>query len=263
MKTTIEIQKQTFQIDLSKPIDISIPIKNGEENPNAWWAMHPTFDPVRMGTFVGSTNEGAPVNFYNVRFNPHGNGTHTECVGHIAKEPFTINKCLQQFWFKAQLVSVFPTLLENGDKVIIKQSLETALEKNNDIKALIIRTLPNENDKLTRIYGSSNPPYLSGAAMQTIVDFGFEHLLLDLPSVDRESDEGKLNAHHIFWNYPAFGTEATEQDLLKVRTKNTITEMIFVPNEVKDGIYFLNIQIASFELDASPSKPVLYEIQSI
>jgi hypothetical protein len=40
----------------------------------------------------------------------------------------------------------------------------------------------------------------------------------------------------------------------------TITEFIYVPNKVKDGSYILNLQIAPFENDATPSKPVLYEI---
>jgi hypothetical protein len=40
----------------------------------------------------------------------------------------------------------------------------------------------------------------------------------------------------------------------------TITEMVFVPDAVADGIYLLNIQIASLETDASPSKPVLYPL---
>jgi hypothetical protein len=39
--------------------------------------------------------------------------------------------------------------------------------------------------------------------------------------------------------------------------------MIYVPENIEDGIYLLNIQIASFETDASPSKPILYEIQAI
>jgi hypothetical protein len=29
---------------------------------------------------------------------------------------------------------------------------------------------------------------------------------------------------------------------------------------VKDGAYLLNLQIASFENDASPSKPILYAV---
>ena len=74
-----------------------------------------------------------------------------------------------------------------------------------------------------------------------------KHLLIDLPSVDKEKDEGKLLAHKAFWNYPE-----------KPRYQATITEFIYVPNQVKDGSYLLNLQIASFHNDAAPSKPVLY-----
>lgn len=76
-----------------------------------------------------------------------------------------------------------------------------------------------------------------------------QHLLIDLPSIDREKDGGKLVAHNTFWNTGA-----------KIRFDATITELIFIPNTVEDGTYFLNIQMASFENDASPSRPVLYEI---
>ena len=80
----------------------------------------------------------------------------------------------------------------------------------------------------------------------------FEHLLIDLPSVDREEDGGKLLAHKAFWQYPD-----------NVRKNCTISELIFAENGIKDGIYLLNIQIASFEIDVSPSKPVLYELKKI
>jgi hypothetical protein len=36
--------------------------------------------------------------------------------------------------------------------------------------------------------------------------------------------------------------------------------MVFVPNEVPDDLYLLNIQIASLETDASPSKPLLFKL---
>ncbi len=76
-----------------------------------------------------------------------------------------------------------------------------------------------------------------------------KHLLIDLPSVDKERDEGKLLAHKAFWNYP----ENPREDC-------TITELIYVPDSINDGRYLLNLQIASFHNDASPSKPVLYKI---
>lgn len=76
-----------------------------------------------------------------------------------------------------------------------------------------------------------------------------------MPSVDKEHDEGKLLAHKAFWNV---------KDTLNLnsdaRLSATITEMIYVPDEIEDGNYILNLQIASFENDASPSKPILYKI---
>jgi hypothetical protein len=81
-------------------------------------------------------------------------------------------------------------------------------------------------------------------------------LLIDLPSVDKENDEGKLLSHKAFWkvtNVNHLNSDA--------RMHCTITELIYVPQTVADGDYFLNLQIASFENDASPSKPILYQIQ--
>jgi hypothetical protein len=74
--------------------------------------------------------------------------------------------------------------------------------------------------------------------------------LIDLPSVDREKDDGLLVSHNAFWN--------TSGD---VRFDATITEFIFVPNAVEDGPYVLNLMIAPFENDATPSKPVLYRVE--
>jgi hypothetical protein len=73
--------------------------------------------------------------------------------------------------------------------------------------------------------------------------------LVDLPSVDKEKDEGKLLAHNAFWN--------TDGPL---RMDATITEFIYVPNDVADGEYLLNLMVAPFENDATPSKPILYKI---
>lgn len=262
MIANISINDINYKIDLSKPLDLSIPIKNGEENPNCFWAPYPMFDPYKAGSFVGATYTGAPVNFYNVKINPHGNGTHTECVGHIAIENFAIRNCLLQHWFKARLISVKPTKMENGDTIIHKESIQPFLEKMENCTALIIRTLPNNEHKKTKLYSGSNPTYLDVEAMQLIVEKGIDHFLIDLPSVDREEDKGALLSHHAFWNYPPFGTQATPEDLKKVRQHCTISELLFIDDSITDGDYFLNLQTVSFDLDVSPSKPVLYALLS-
>ena len=80
-------------------------------------------------------------------------------------------------------------------------------------------------------------------------------MLIDLPSVDKEHDEGKLLSHKAFWNVKDVNDLNAD-----ARMNCTITEMIYVDDSILDGSYFLNLQIASFENDASPSKPVLYKI---
>lgn len=243
--------QKKYEADLSQPIDISIPLEEGIETVNCFYAPLMETQPVIAGDFIGSTKRGGLVNFLNVRLNPHGNGTHTECVGHIAKETFTINQCLKDFHSFAYLVSVYPTKMENGDRVILKNQIEDIFE-NHQFDSIIIRTLPNEGGKLKRHYSGNNPPYLHHEATAFLVENGIQHLLIDLPSVDREEDEGKLLSHKAFWQYPD-----------NIRENCTISELIYVKSEISDGLYLLNLQIASFEIDVSPSKPVLYQLNPI
>jgi kynurenine formamidase len=244
----------TFEIDLSKPIDISIPLTNTDANPIAWYIEKPQIEPVRFGDWIGKVSEGSSTNFNNIFFNPHGHGTHTECLGHITREFYSINKCLKQFFFTAELISIEPESI-GGDLVITKKSISTALDVTKKTEALVIRTLPNLESKKHKNYSKSNPPYLLQEAATFIRESGIKHLLIDLPSVDREEDEGRLLAHKAFWNVKDVNNLNVD-----ARLDCTITEMIFVDETIKDGSYLLNLQIASFENDASPSKPVLYQI---
>ncbi|WP_188051446.1 cyclase family protein [Flavobacterium sp. GP15] len=253
MIVTLEHKNKTLKVDLSKPIDISIPLTNTDENPIAWYIEKPEIEPVVFGEWIGSVEKGASTNFNTIFFNPHGHGTHTECLGHITKEFHSINKALKQFFFLAELVTVDPELL-GEDRIISKSQIEKAL--NGKIpEAIIIRSLPNEILKKSKKYSNTNPPYLSEETARYICENGIQHLLIDLPSVDKEKDEGKLLAHKAFWNVK--DTQNLNSD---VRMEATITEMIYVPNEIQDGSYLLNLQIVSFENDASPSKPILYKI---
>ena len=251
-----------FEIDLSKPIDISIPLKNTDENPIAWYIEKPVIEPVVFGDWVGKVSEGkSSTNFNNIFFNPHGHGTHTECLGHITNDFYSINQCLKQFFFTAKLITIEPEKI-GEDLVITKKQVEKAINISTSFKtkteALIIRTLPNQAAKKSRKYSNTNPPYLSEEAAIFIRESEIQHLLIDLPSVDREHDEGKLLAHKAFWNVK--DTYNLNPD---ARLEATITEMVFVPDEIEDGNYFLNLQIASFENDASPSKPVLYAVSNL
>lgn len=253
MKATIQLNTAGYHVDFSKPIDISIPLTNDENNPIAWYIDKPVIEPVKMGDWVGKVSEGSSTNFNNIFFNPHGHGTHTECLGHITRDFYSVNKALTQFFFLAELVSIQPEA-HGEDFIITKQQIEKALEGNNP-EAIVIRTLPNETAKKSKNYSNTNPPYLEEEAATFIRENGIKHLLIDLPSVDRENDEGKLLAHKAFWNVKDINNLNAD-----AHHDATITEMVYVNDAVKDGAYLLNLQIASFENDASPSKPVLYQL---
>ena len=51
MKVSIKIKENKCEIDLSKPLDISIPLKNSEQNPIAWNQVNPIIEPVVDGDF--------------------------------------------------------------------------------------------------------------------------------------------------------------------------------------------------------------------
>lgn len=247
MIVKLEINNYTKTIDLSKPLDISIPLTASNNNPIAWYLNEPKIKPVKEGDWVGKVSEGASVNFNNIQFNPHAHGTHTECIGHITSEFHSINKALKTFFFLAEIITVKPERRDD-DFVITKEQIKSLL-KSKSPQAIVIRTSPNNDIKKTKKYSNTNWPYLLEDAAEYIKQVGIKHLLIDLPSVDKEHDEGKLLAHKAFWN---FGQEP--------RLDATITEFIYVTDDIKDGEYLLNLQIAPFENDATPSKPVLYKL---
>ena len=249
MRATINIENKLYTVDFSKPIDISIPLQSGDNNPVAWYIDAPLIEPVKEGKWVAKVSEGASINFQNIHFNPHGHGTHTECVGHITEHIYSINDCLKTFFFSAELITVIPESM--GEDYVIKKNQVAKLLSGKNPEAVVLRTLPNTQSKTKRKWSHTNWPYLLEETLIFFRENGVKHLLLDSPSVDREKDEGKLLGHNAFWNTSG-----------KLRLDATITEMIFVPHNVQDGGYLLNLQIASFVNDASPSKPVLYALES-
>ncbi|MFM1773207.1 MAG: hypothetical protein RLZZ71_2349 [Bacteroidota bacterium] len=267
MKLTLEKDGRRYSFQTEKGMDLSISLN--PKGPRAWYVEPMRIEPVRTEQFLGSVAEGGAVNFRDVYFNPHGHGTHTENVGHIVDTDFPVVSSVGSSHYVAKLISVnlrqgvsqgrsegasqdlpqdlsqnLETGASQGDWVVSEESFE-----GFDLKAeaLIIRTKPNDHSKMQRQYSGTNFPYLTIGAMQRIVDAGVQHLLIDLPSVDREEDGGALAAHHLFWNVPA-----------NPNFQKTITELIYVPNEIEDGTYVLNLQVSNFANDAAPSRPMLF-----
>lgn len=244
MKTTIQLENESVTIDLSQPLDISLPVQH-HAGVRAWYIDPPQIKHVEVDGYVGNVQLGGSTNFNDIIFNPHSHGTHTECIGHITKEFHSVNDALKNTFFKAQLISVTPQ--EIDDDLVINESVLATIAPG--IQAIILRTVPNSDIKKTTNYSHSNPPYLDAGLMLRFRESGINHLLIDLPSVDKEKDGGALLAHKEFWNFNE-----------KQRLDATITELIYIPDAIKDGIYMLDLQVAPIENDAAPSRPILYQI---
>ena len=248
MVVRIDWKGREMQADLSDPIHLAIPLDSDlARQPNAFGAPPYSAEPFRSGDFIGSIEHGSPVNFFNIRINPHGNGTHTETISHIHPDRHPVHEVMSRSHYIAAVVTVMPTRMDDGDLVITPIAFD-GLETDG-VDALIVRTLPNNPEKKYKNYFGTNPPYFAVEAMQWIHEQGFMHLLTDLPSVDREEDGGKVLSHKTFWQLHK-----------NMRSDRTITEMIFVANDVEDGLYLLDIQIAPTMIDVSPSRPVIYKL---
>lgn len=240
----MQLEHQNLRFDLSHPIDLSIPVG---EAVNAFHLPGPATEVVRAEGFTGSVVEGGSCNCRTITLNPHGNGTHTECIGHISKENIWVNDCLKQFHFLAQVLTVQPTE-KQGRQWISTHQIKDLLQAQHQPEALIIRTWPNSVDKRQRKYSGTLPPALEPEVMDLLHEHQIRHLLVDLPSVDQE-DDPNLPAHHRFFQYP-----------MHPQRENTITELIYVPESVADGFYLLNLQVPALALDAAPSRPVLFTL---
>jgi kynurenine formamidase len=266
-----DISGKKYSIDTGKPIYISIPLFFNGEQPNTYDAEKASSKACEIGDFIGDTRGGGSCNFEEIKMIPHCNGTHTECVGHISLERIAINDALKDTFIPALLITINPEnsnqtdetydpALNPEDMLITAKSIREGLSKFNPVfvKALIIRTLPNDDSKRSRRYMENKPPFFSIEAMKYITELNVENLLVDIPSVDRSFDEGKLTAHHIFWDVKQGGHDVDVNN----HSLKTITEMIYVPNEIADSEYMLSLQIAPFMTDASPSRALLFRIKN-
>lgn len=232
-------------IDTDHPLDISIQMTPEPNGLNAWGQPDPKITPVRDANFIGSIKEGGVVNFNNISFNPHAHITHTECCGHITEEFFSVNDTLKSYFFECQLITIDTAA---GDDNMIRLEQLQGIPILEGVKALVIRTTPNNKEKLCANYSMTDPAFLESKIATYLIEKGIDHLLVDLPSVDQEKDGGELAFHHAFWNVPE------NPNVLR-----TITEFVFISDEISDGKYILEIQMCPLQNDAAPSRPVLYE----
>jgi len=234
---------QTLRADLSKPLHISIAVSR-EHSVSSFSIAGAVYSDYEHGNFVGSKLKGGPCNLETITFTPHGNGTHTECLGHISDEDYFVNDCIRDDYKPALVVTL--NMRENASYLNFSNLTQEHLAS---VDTLVIRTTPNTISKLNRDYSGKPTACIDPIDMKQLVDAGINHLIVDLPSVDPEWDGGAMASHYVFWQYPD-----------QPRLDASITEFAFIRDDIADGLYLLKLNISNFESDAAPSRPVLYPI---
>jgi arylformamidase len=240
----------TYEIAINTCVSLCNPITDSP-TVEAFFLPRAVFTPFVAGEFIGSVERGGPVRCDVVSVAVHGNGTHTECCGHVLGRGYRLAQCCIPPIMLADLITVPLVPTSNGIGAIVKATLPMA--KSAHAAALIVRT-PNYAGKQQAVYSGNNAPFIQPETMQHIVSLGYEHLLVDIPSVDPEEDNGELVSHRLFWGIQERSQQFT---LPPLRPNNTITELIYVPDSVADGLYALWIQPAGFDGDAAPSWPLI------
>lgn len=274
MQLNFEHRTQRYQCVTEDAVSIAIELDFAGPQPNHFGVERASSTVLKLDGFVGRTADGGSCNVQNLKLVPHCNGTHTETVGHIVDQDVWVGRTAINPIMVGVLISVTPQLggktgesyrpeLQASDWVISSKQVLEAVGKVCAVEevlpqALIVRTLPNGADKCSREYSSkSAPPFFTVEAIEAINSLGIDHLLVDVPSIDRMNDDGLLTNHHLFWSVPEQTHALTES----TKRNKTITEMIYVADEIADGLFGLSIQVPALNTDAAPSRPIVMPLK--
>jgi arylformamidase len=262
VKLTVQHRGQRYSADATQAISLAIALDFDGRQPAFYGVAPASARALEAGPFIGDTTRGGSCNVERLELIPHCHGTHTESVSHLVaghRRPPQPPP-----WLLARIISITPGALAESDENYPRPGLsgEAVISRKAlsafdiDTPALIIRTLPNNPGKCERSYEGDNPhPYFTLEAIEWLVERGIEHLLVDTPSIDRGKDDGTLPAHRRFWSLND-ARQPTDQHALN----RTITEFIYVPDEVPDGLFLLNLQLPDWRTDAVPSRPVVFPL---
>jgi arylformamidase len=257
------------RVALDRGVSLAIPVEFGSPGPRHFGAAGPTSAPFVVGSFTGSVATGASANCSTITLNPHCQMTHTESVAHLTRESGDAWRVVPRGLLPAVVVSVIPEPARESnestdpqpwgtDSLITKRRLRAAwpMGRMVDPVAAIIRTLPNDANKRTRDYTELMPPYLTREAVEWLVEKRIEHLVLDVPSLDRSHDDGHMVGHRLFFGLPPGSTARGDA----ARSRATITELAFIPDELHDGACILTLAVPAIGGDAVPSQPIVYPL---
>lgn len=249
MKALLAIGGAERRVDFAQPIDLSMPIGFDGGGPRHFGAPAPGSRPFAVEGFPGEVARGASCNCRTLTLTPHCHGTHTECVAHLTVEPLDAWRLVPVAPVPAEVVSVAPVAV-GGDLVVTRAALGAAWPRAARAIAPLALVLRVAVD-------SPDVPYVAADAAEEIVARGIAHLVVDLPSLDRTHDEGRLAAHRVFFGLPAGSRRLAEA----TRAFATVTEFASIPPALPDGPCLLAWQVPAIAGDAVTSRPLAYRYE--
>jgi kynurenine formamidase len=248
---------------LGAPVSLARVLDFNAPHPRVFGAPAATTSPFVAGTFNGEVARGASCNCRAVHLIPHCNGTHTESAAHLTTDALRLTDFVPLEPLPALLLSVTPVVARDsgetadppphpGDRLVTAKAIERAWpaawpDGLPRARVLVLRTGPlDERDA----------PFLSLEAARLVVARGIDHLVLELPSVDRADDGGKLAGHRVLFGLPAGSTSVADA----TRAQATVTELAQVPADCLDGPCAVQLQLTPWTGDAVPSRPVLFPL---
>lgn len=252
----------TPAVDFAAAVSLALELDFNRPHPRHFGAPPATSEAFRVGSFEGDVTRGASCNCRRVTLIPHCNGTHTESASHLTVEQRPLHSFVPKAPLSALLLTVRATPAgeeedsvpapQPGDRLITRGGLLQAWSAYAAVRprALVLRTGTDWQEQA--------PPFLSRQLVTELIARGVEHLVTDLPSVDRLADEGRLTAHRLFFGLPPGSTRLAEA----TRATATVTELARIPAHLADGPCAVQLQMPDWSGDAVPCRPLYLPLRS-
>ena len=204
-------------------MDLSIRNDFSGNAPIFYGSEQPKANALRSNDFIGDIKEGGSCNVPVVTLDIHCTGTHTESIAHVIDSEEKISDVCPYGMIPAWLTSV--ELCEAND---------TNESYHCDIASNLLITKKELQKNILESYSAL--------------------IIRTLPNYD-----SKKTRDYDVKPAPFFTNDAIDH-IRFFKQGKTISELLFIPNDLKDGFGFLQIQIPNWGLDAAPSRPIFYSI---
>lgn len=234
-----------------KTVSREVLLNNETKAPNAFHLTPFSSRTVEFeGQFIGDVKRGGSCNVDTLSYVPHGL-THLETSAHLLNpdaHPPTVKDIPPESLSGIALLLDLSYLGKEPGGKIPWDAVRPVLEKNTlPISLLAIKThasiLPQDYDFSSKDFLSLSPETAKGIHDYRLDGNRIDCLILDLPSIDPESDGGKLLAHRNFFGLPLTGMDAEDKE------KRALVELAWF-SDLQEGYYYVFISPPRFDTNA-------------